>query len=1169
MRRNILYDRHLLGNQPSGPGGVVLRDTERAMLRLLMPIEIETLFHDLLALSDVEREARLEELRRTRPELHRELLELLGAAESSRDFLRPQTSADTTPPETLGKYAVSGELGRGAAGVVYLARDPDLGRDVALKVLVHAPSPALEEELRREARALAAIVHPNVAQVYSVETTGTKERVAFLTMEFVPGAALGERVRFGALPVEVALDHGRQIASALEAAHLRGLIHRDLKPYNIRVTPDGWVKVLDFGLAFGMRQTSEGSVPSGGTPGYMSPEQCRREALDPRSDLWSFGAVLFECLTGEPAIEGSEIHEVFAANRAGHVDLTRLPRSVPSRTVHLLERALDPNPSTRLDSATTARQVLEEELLRLRALSFVLAEGMHVPAEAPRPGKDVESSVAQGNLPRPLSSFIGRADWLEQTTKRVHGHTLVTVTGPGGVGKTRTSIELAHRVRPSFPGGVWIVDLASVGRGIDAPAAVLRALGISELSGTGQPRTPAQGVAAMFSENAGLLLVDNCEHVVDGIARFLEDLLTRESKLTVLTTSRTPIGVPGEEVVILPPLSTAGLSQAREGEPASESRRELESEAIELYLQRARSRAPSFEIDEDGLATIREICLRLDGLPLAIELAASQARSLPLGETLRRVREGRSLGAPTTAPQRHQSLKDLVAWSHRLLRPKEQALLERMTVFRGGCTLAAIEAVCGDWGGIERWEVCDLVARLVEASLVEPVDLNLADTDRGETRYRLLETIRMFCAEELTRRPDSRELALQLETAYLEFVSRLIVVRPEEDGPTRTVWLTRIGPDYPNVLHALDTALDRGRLDIAYQCGDLLTYYWFQSGQWTVGRRWLDRILEARSRHQEAERREGSQLGEVPTASAIDAVDAERANGHRAAEARFLAQSGFLDSVLGRGTTSSEELEAAIEICADIEDHSAIAFVQQIAGITCWKRMELDNARTHILQSLHHAKMADDRGAVVAAYGNLGVIESAAGNNERSLEYYEQHLAESRKMGDHGAVAAALGNIAWANWALGRLELAMASMREVVALFSASDNLPNLVMARANLGEILLSAGDLDGARKELLESGRLRIEIGDQVGLATSIFSLCRVTERRGRIEEAAALACVVDGLGGRNIMTYPGQVMTSEEWKAALLTRLSDAARLEARNRLAGKDLTEVFRIAEEWSR
>ena len=172
-------------------------------------------------------------------------------------------------------------------------------------------------------------------------------------------------------------------------------------------------------------------------------------------------------------------------------------------------------------------------------------------------------------------------------------------------------------------------------------------------------------------------------------------------------------------------------------------------------------------------------------------------------------------------------------------------------------------------------------------------------------------------------------------------------------------------------------------------------------------------------------------------------------------------------------------------------------------------------------------------------------------------------------MGDHGAVAAALGNIAWANWALGRLELAMASMREVVALFSASDNLPNLVMARANLGEILLSAGDLDGARKELLESGRLRIEIGDQVGLATSIFSLCRVTERRGRIEEAAALACVVDGLGGRNIMTYPGQVMTSEEWKAALLTRLSDAARLEARNRLAGKDLTEVFRIAEEWSR
>ncbi|MEZ4647389.1 MAG: hypothetical protein R3E97_01155 [Candidatus Eisenbacteria bacterium] len=635
----------------------------------------------------------------------------------------------------------------------------------------------------------------------------------------------------------------------------------------------------------------------------------------------------------------------------------------------------------------------------------------------------------------------------------------------------------------------------------------------------------------MFSAGAGLILVDNCEHVVDGIASFLEDLLTRDSNVTVLATSRTPIGVPGEEIAILPPLAVDRGSAA--------------DEAVELYLQRARSRAPGFQVDERGLSTIREICTRLDGLPLAIELAASQARSLPLEETLRRIREGRSLAAPATAPRRHQSLKDLVAWSHRLLRPEEQALLERMTIFRGGCTLSAIEEVCGDWGGIERWEVCDLVARLVEASLVEPVDLELADAQRSEVRYRLLETIRMYCAEEALRKPDAESTTRTLETNYLEYTNRLITVRPEERGPTRTAWIARIDPEYPNILHALDLALARGRLDLAYKCGDLLTYYWFQSGQWSVGRRWLDRILEARARS---------------TGTSSD----------RVAEARFLGQSGFLTSALVRVDASMEHIDEALAICDEIEDHSAIAFVRQLAGIVTWKRMEVDIARRHLLESLRHARIAEDRGSVVAALGNLGVIESTAGRNEMALEYHEQHLAESREMGDEGAVTAALSNIAWANWALGRLELATASMREVVELLADGKNLPNLSMAKANLGEILLSAGELDAARRELIEAGRIRLEMEDRLGLATAVFSLARVAERKGRIEDAAALACaVVDGFGARKILAYSGRILSADDWKAEVMGRLDEAAKSAARDRLAGKDLAEVFRFADEWSR
>jgi len=273
--------------------------------------KLEALFQELVDLPPPEQNLRLAELTRTEAKLAPALGRLLRAHSAAPAFLNPPR-APTELPSHLGKYRIDRALGQGAAGIVYLGYDPDLERSIAIKVLTsHAARGARAGRLRTEARALANVTHPNVAQVYSIEevTRPEGEDCAILTMEFVPGMTLAQRIKAGSLALEQGLDYGRQIAAALEAAHQRSVIHRDLKPHNIHITPEGWVKVLDFGLAEWLApgELASGRVASGGTPGYMSPEQCRSEAVDERTDLWALGAVLWECLTGNPAVRGGSL----------------------------------------------------------------------------------------------------------------------------------------------------------------------------------------------------------------------------------------------------------------------------------------------------------------------------------------------------------------------------------------------------------------------------------------------------------------------------------------------------------------------------------------------------------------------------------------------------------------------------------------------------------------------------------------------------------------------------------------------------------------------------------------------------------------------------------------------------------------------------------------------
>jgi predicted ATPase/tetratricopeptide (TPR) repeat protein len=1093
-------------------------------------------------------------------------------------------------PARLGKYVIEGELGRGASGIVYLGRDPDLARPVAIKVLSRpARGGEWAARLREEARVLASVSHPNIAHVHSIEEVDAElpgGTFLILTMEWIPGITLARRRQEGPLSLDLCLDYGRQIAAALEAAHVRSVVHRDLKPQNIHITPDGWIKVLDFGLAQLLSTTPSDSrawTGAGGTPGYMSPEQSRGEAVDFRSDLWSFGAVLYECVTGEPAVRGSGPAEILDANRRGVVDLTLLSGKLPGRVESLLHQCLERDRERRLVSATGARQILEEALLRLRAAAFVSRQ-----APRGRVPRGPAAMAPRGNLPRPLSSFVGREELLEQLERGLRERRLLTVTGPGGVGKTRISLELARRVVSPYEGGLWFVDLAAVAGPDDVRSAVLRTLRFHQAAGR-EPEEVALGpvITEAFGGQAALLLLDNCEHVLAGVGRFVGELLDLPSAVTVLATSRQPLGIPGEQVVPLPPMALP-----REGLDAREAAR---AESVQLYLQRARSRAPGFEAGERALALIVELCRHLDGLPLAIELAASHARSFALEELLRRVSEGPSLSSRSPAsPARHRSLRGLVDWSYRLLSPKERTLLRRLSVFRGGFTLPAAESVCGGSGDVDGWEVCDLLVGLVERSLVEPEFTagGREEIDGGRSpRYRLLETIRSFAAgrleedeEEWNRvalryldtlaalvAPGGEEMAPVVEPAFVEqalaspaaaaggtvragggssgtgtpqrpgTASPWPTAAPPRGAWTRTSrWFRRLEPDYANLLHGMELALARGRLDVAFALGEQLGESWVQAGQWMDGLRCLERLLCARD------------AGEPAASTAPGRVE----------EIRVLGQAGLLAVLLGWLDRAGPLIEEGLVLARELGEPAPLARMHETAGLAAWHRGDWDLSQAHLAESQRLSVKARDWTGAAACIANLGVLESSRGDHESALVHYREYLRLGRAMGDQAAEAKALLNIGWTERTLGSISEARSSLERALAIHESNRDAPGVALAHQNLGDLALSQGDFAQARTHLLEAGRARLRMADRNGLAASLVSLARAADRQSQpILAATVLAGILRPLESGEIPCRPDSLHALRAWKEELRLRLGDGPMAHAVRRGESEDLPALL--------
>lgn len=720
--------------------------------------------------------------------------------------------------KTLNHFKIVGRLGKGGMGEVFVAYDSKLKRKVALKVLPEEMATDQErlERFQREAEAIAALNHPNVVTIHSVEEA---ENIRFLTMELVEGKTLAEMISTTPMDFESYFGIVIPVAEGLSAAHQQGIIHRDLKPANIMVNKEGRVKILDFGLAklnrrefhsndseLATRARTELGVALGTIP-YMSPEQALGQEIDARSDIFSFGIVLYQLSTGRLPFRGQTYLEMIS--HVIHSEPVFEPKSIPVELERIIRKCLEKNPDHRYSS-------MSDLLKDLSAVRHRLTKSV-LPAAT-----DHEASLH--NLPVQVTTFIGREQELAELRTLLSSHRLVTLIGTGGSGKTRLALEAGLRSVGDFPDGVWQVSFAP----ITAPELVTQSI-VDVLQATKDAEQPLLESLAVRLEGRELLLVmDNCEHVLDEAARVVHEILKTAPKVRMLATSRESLNVPGESVWAIPSLSFPRASAAITVENAGNC------DAVRLFTDRALAREPRFALTEANVNAVAGICAQLDGIPLAIELAAARIKMMSADEIRNRLSncfKVLTLGTRTSLP-RHQTLRTAVDWSYDLLSSEEQLLFRRLACFTGGFDLEALESVCS-WGQLNADSVLDHLTRLVDKSLVVS-ERSVND----QVRYRLLEPLRQYAMEKLTASGEGIEMARRHMTYFAALADRAY----EQRMDPATSWLDRLEREHDNLRAALAWASQHDPQTELSLAG-ALAWFWALHSHYTEGRRWLRRVL--------------------------------------------------------------------------------------------------------------------------------------------------------------------------------------------------------------------------------------------------------------------------------------------------------------------------------------
>jgi predicted ATPase/DNA-binding SARP family transcriptional activator len=684
----------------------------------------------------------------------------------------------------------------------------------------------------------------------------------------------------------------------------------------------------------------------------------------------------------------------------------------------------------------------------------VVAPARAIPAEhAPLPGPP------PGNLPLVFTRFFGREKEIQDISAHLDpaAARLVTLTGPGGVGKTRLAQETARHLRTRFSGGIWFVPLADVTEAARVPDSIREILGLAY----SESAPVVDQVAQALSQRPALLVLDNLEHLGGSGAQVVQMLLERATNLNVLATSRQPLALAAEQEIAVPPLPTPEMPGTPE--------RLLEFPSVQLFVDRAQAQRVDFQITSRNAAGIRALCARLEGLPLAIELAAAWAKMLTPKQMLKQMehRFDFLVSRRIDLPERHRTLRAVIEGSYRLLGPEEQGLFAALSTFRGGWTLESAEAVCVEPRALS------LMARLRDRSLVIAEETDAVDTDT--MRYRMLESLREYASEQLPA--ETAGLLARRHAAY--FLQIAEQAKPLLQGASQGRWLETLSAEHDNLRQALTFFLEAADgAEAGLRLGSALQQFWSTRGYLSEGRERLT-VLLARA----------------------------EARVHSKARADALNGAGVLAWRQGDWTSARSLHQESLEIRRELGDRQGFAISLGNLGNVAYDQGDYATARSLQEESLEMRRELGDRPGIAQSLGNLGNVAYEQGDYDSARSLQEESLEMRRELGDRQGIAQSLHNLANVAHDQGDYAAACSLHRESLEIRRELGDRQGIALSLGNLGNVIWSQGDYVSARSLHQESLEIRRELGDRQGIAQSLGNLGIVAHEQGDYDSARSL--------------------------------------------------------------
>ncbi len=974
----------------------------------------------------------------------------------------PAVSTPQSKPLIGGHFELGEFINQGGMGAVYRGRDLHTGQTVAIKHLkqeVIGADGGLIERFVREGEALRTLNHPNIVKLLGADKLDTGH---YIVMEYVEGGSLAELLaRQGKLSVERAVRIGLELSDALARAHYLKIIHRDLKPANILLTEDGTPRLTDFGVAHvgGSDMTGTGVII--GTFAYLPPEVVNGESVDARADIWSFGVLLFEMLTGKRPFDGDSPGAQMAAIMTRPTpDLEALRPDLPIALVDLIYRMLEKDRNHRINSMRIVGAELEAILSGQSTPSARTPTPLvsnNAPTITPTPTRSAN------NLPTQTTPFIGRESELAELKTLLNdpGVRMVTILGPGGMGKTRLALEAAAQT--DFLHGAHFVALAACDTKEQIMNALAEAVKFQFARGTD---TPGEQLTEFLREKTMLLVMDNFEHLLMG-AGMVETFLENAPGVKLLVTSRERLNIQAETVFRIEGLD---IPDPFNVEAAAER------SAVKLFLLGARRADPGFKLETENLPNIARICSQVQGLPLGILLAASWVGMLSLKEIGDEIEKSLDFleSEQRDLPTRQRSMRAVFDYSWNLLTPEEQNVFKALAVFRGGFSRESAQEVTGA-------SLRTLMA-LVNKSLLRR---------NPSGRYEVHELLRQYAATKLGEEAEESERIHAAHTQhflnYLSWDKKKMLMKENGNGGKEkhsSKMLRHMTQELDNVLAAWNWAVDHHQYE---QLEKVLENFWFFCFI-------TDRSID----------------GEQAFRHARDTFKMDKPTGLRGAlYGQAMAASAFFQSFNGnrKGVrVSMIEADQTLQMCAT---GRAQAFVPVMRGLLMALTNDLlDDSYTTLqnycqraYDTMNREGNAWDRG--LASF-ILSSCERFTGNLDSSQQHAQECATLSQQIDEDGLRSFAELGLALNAWVRGDYIIAKEHFEQTLTTLSHIMPREATAQIKVNLALVVLNLSEFDQAKKYALEAKAYFKEIGSHFGVMRATSALGWNAEARG--DQAAA---------------------------------------------------------------